>query len=410
MQLSRRTALGAGAATLALGGHQRARAQTAPIRIGLLTDFSGPYRDINGPTSVACLAQAVAEFTAANPDIKVETISADHQNKPDVAVSILRSWFDESGIDMVLNVTNSAVALAAAGIITDKNKVCINTSAGSSVLTGPSCSRNLVHWTYDTWNLSHSSTTQVIKLGAKTWFFVTPNYAYGKALQADATKFIEASGGKVVGATIFPFPETTDFSSFIVQAAGSNAQVVVFAIGGTDEVNFIKQAQEFGLPKKARVVGMTGFITDVISMGLPVAQGLLITENFYWDQNDRTRAFYARVKPRLAAGVFPNMLQAGDYAGTLHYLKTVKMLGPERAKGSGREVVDAMKRMPTDDDCFGPGSIREDGRKLHPAYLWQVKSPDEARGPGDVYKLVGTTPIDQAFRPLADGGCPFVHA
>jgi branched-chain amino acid transport system substrate-binding protein len=407
MKLTRRAAIGAGAATLAISS---ARSQAAPIRIGLLSDFSGPFRDINGPTSVACLAQAVAEFTAANPDIKVETISADHQNKPDIAVSVLRSWFDQQGVDMVLNVTNSAVALAATTIITEKDKVCINTSAGSSVLTGPSCSRNLVHWTYDTWNLSHSSTTQVIKIGGKTWFFVTPNYAYGKALQADATKFIEAADGKVLGAAVFPFPETTDFSSFIVQAASSNADVVVFAIGGADEVNFIKQAQEFGLTKKARVVGMTGFITDVLSMGLPVAQGLLITENFYWDFNDRTRAFYSRVKPRLATGVYPNMLQAGDYAGTLHYLKTVKAIGPARAKGSGREVVDAMKRMPTDDDCFGPGSIREDGRKLHPAYLWQVKSPAESRGPGDVYKLVGTIPTDQAFRPLHEGGCPFVRA
>jgi branched-chain amino acid transport system substrate-binding protein len=409
MQLTRRAAFAAGAATLA-SGRRRARAQSATIRIGLLTDFSGPFRDINGPTSVACLAQAVAEFTAANPDIKVATISADHQNKPDVAVSILRSWFDESGVDMVLNVTNSAIALAATTIITDKNKVCVNTSAGSSVLTGPSCSRNLVHWTYDTWNLSHSSTTQVIKAGGKSWFFVTPNYAYGKALQGDATKFIEAAGGQVLGATIFPFPETTDFSSFIVQAAGSNAQVVAFAIGGTDEVNFIKQAQEFGLTKQARVVGMTGFITDVLSMGLPVAQGLTITENFYWDFNDRTRAFYHRVKPRLGAGSFPNMLHAGDYAGTLHYLKTVQAIGVARAKASGREVVDAMKRLPTDDDCFGPGSIREDGRKLHPAYLWEVKRPDESRGPGDVYKLAGSTPADQAFRPLSDGGCPFVHA
>jgi branched-chain amino acid transport system substrate-binding protein len=407
MKLTRRAAIGTGAATLAIG---RSRAQAAPIRIGLLSDFSGPFRDINGPTSVACMAQAVAEFTAANPDIKVETISADHQNKPDIAVSVLRSWFDQQGVDMVLNVTNSAVALAATTIITEKDKVCINTSAGSSVLTGPSCSRNLVHWTYDTWNLSHSSTTQVIKLGGKTWFFVTPNYAYGKALQADATKFIEGAGGKVLGAAVFPFPETTDFSSFIVQAAGSNADVVVFAIGGADEVNFIKQAQEFGLTKKARVVGMTGFITDVLSMGLQVAEGLLITENFYWDFNDRTRAFYNRVKPRLASGVYPNMLQAGDYAGTLHYLKTVKAIGPARAKGSGREVVDAMKRIPTDDDCFGPGSIREDGRKLHPAYLWQVKSPAESQSPGDVYKLVGTTPTDQAFRPLNEGGCPFVHA
>ncbi len=408
MQITRRAALGAGTAALAIG-HRRARAQSAPIRIGLLTDFSGPFRDINGPTSVACLAEAVAEFTAANPDIKVETISADHQNKPDVAVSILRAWFDQNGVDMVLNVTNSAVALAATTIITDKDKVCINTSAGSSVLTGPSCSRNLVHWTYDTWNLSHSSTTQVIKAGGKSWFFVTPNYAYGKALQADATKFIEAAGGQVLGSAVFPFPETSDFSSFIVQAVSSKAQVVAFAIGGADEVNFIKQAQEFGLTKQARVVGMTGFITDVLSMGLPVAQGLTITENFYWDLNDRTRGFYNRVRPRLAAGVFPNMLHAGDYAGTLHYLKTVKAMGVARAKGSGREVVDAMKRMPTDDDCFGAGSIREDGRKLHPAYLWEVKRPDESRGPGDVYRLVGTTLNEQAFRPLSEGGCPFVH-
>jgi branched-chain amino acid transport system substrate-binding protein len=408
MQLTRRAAVTAGAAA-AIAGPRRLRAQAVTIRIGLLTDFSGPYRDINGPTSVACLAQAIAEFTAANPDIKVETLSADHQNKTDVAVSILRSWFDQSDVDMVLNVTNSAVALAADNIVGEKDKVCINTSAGSSVLTGPSCSRNLVHWTYDTWNLSHSSTTQVIAAGGKSWFFVTPNYAYGKALQADATKFIEAAGGQVLGATVFPFPETTDFSSFIVQAAGSGAQVVAFAIGGTDEVNFIKQAQEFGLTRSARVVGMTGFITDVISMGLPVAQGLTITENFYWDHNERTRAFYQRVKPRLGDGIFPNMLHAGDYAGTLHYLKTVKSIGVAAAKGSGRAVVEAMKRIPTDDDCYGPGMIREDGRKLHPAYLWEVKKPAESRGPGDVYKLLGTTPIDQAFRPLAEGGCPFIH-
>ena len=408
MTLTRRAALGAGSA--AAIAPRRGRAQANTIRIGLLTDFSGPYRDINGPTSVACMEQAVAEFTAANPDIKVETISADHQNKTDIAVSILRSWFDQSDVDMALNVTNSAVALAALNIVTEKDKVCINTSAGSSVLTGPSCSRNLVHWTYDTWNLSHSTATQVVAAGGKTWFFVTPNYAYGKALQADATKFIEASGGQVVGATVFPFPETTDFSSFIVQAVGSGAQVVAFAIGGTDEVNFIKQAQEFGLTQKARVVGMTGFITDVLSMGLPVAQGLTITENFYWDHNERTRSFYRRVKPRLGAGIFPNMLQAGDYAGTLHYLKTVKAISVARAKRSGRDVVEAMKRIPTDDDCYGPGSIRADGRKLHPAYLWEVKRPADSRGPGDVYKLLGTTPIDKAFRPLSEGGCPFIHA
>ena len=406
MTLNRRTLLATGAATVTMG--RRARAQAAAIKIGLLTDFSGPYRDINGPTSVVCARQAIAEFTAANPSIPVELISTDHQNKTDTGTTIPRTWFDREGVDMVLNITNSAVALACISIVTEKDKICVNTSAGSSVMTGVSCTPNLVHWTYDTWNLAHSTSTQIVKAGGDKWFFVTPNYAYGKALQADATKFVEAAGGKVVGAAIFPFPETTDFSSFIIQAAASGANAVAFATGGNDLVNFMKQAQEFGLMKKARMAGMTGFITDVQAMGPAVAAGLTLTENFYWDLNDRTRAFYNRVKPQLGAGVFPCSIHAGDYAGTLHYLKAVKEIGVARAKASGKEVVAMMKKIPTDDDCFGAGRVREDGRKIHAAHLFEVKKPAEITTPGAVYKHIATTPVEEAFRPLSEGGCPFI--
>jgi branched-chain amino acid transport system substrate-binding protein len=401
MPLHRRTLLatGTGTAVAAAIGH-RARAQANTIRIGLLTDFSGPYRDINGPTSVVCAKRAISEFAASNPSINVELISADHQNKTDSGTTILRGWFDREKVDMVLNITNSAVALACNSIVTEKDKVCVNTSAGTSALTGTACTPNAIQWTYDTWNLAHSTATQVVKAGGDKWFFVTPNYVYGKALQADATKFVEASGGKVLGAATFPFPETTDFSSFIVQAASSGANAVAFATGGNDLVNFMKQA---------RMAGMTGFITDVLAMGPTVAQGLTLTENFYWDLNDRTRAFYNRVKPKLDANVFPCSIHAGDYAGTWHYLKAVKEMGVAQAKASGKEVVAMMKKIPTDDDCFGLGRVREDGRKIHPAYLFEVKKPAEITAPGAIYKHIATTPIEEAFRPLSEGGCPLVR-
>jgi len=292
----------------------------------------------------------------------------------------------------------------------EKDKVAVITSGGTSALTGASCTPNLVHWTYDSWNLAYSNVAQVVKNGADTWFIVTPNYAYGKALLADATKFIEGAGGKLLGNVAYPFPETTDFSAFALQAQASGAKAIAFAAGGNDLVNFMKQAQEFGLPAKARMIGMTGFITDILSMGPKIAAGLIMTENFYWDLNDRTRAFYNRLKPRLSAGTIPCSIQAGDYAGTLHYLKAVKELGVARAKASGRETVAMMKKLPTDDECFGPGRIREDGRKLHPAYLFQVKKPEEITTPGAVYKLLATTPTEEAFRPLADGGCPMVRS
>ncbi len=408
MKITRRAAIGAAAVSLGAAS-RRGHAQPTPIRVGVLTDLSGPYRDINGPNTVAAVRQAVAEFTAANPSIPAEVLAADHQNKADVGVSILRGWYDRDGVDMVTDLTNSAVALACSNLSAEKNKVCVVTAGGSSALTGPSCTPNLVHWTYDSWNLAHSTASAVVRTGGKSWFFVTPNYAYGKAIQADATQAIEQNGGRVAGAVSYPFPETTDFSAYLLQARSSGAEVIAFGVGGNDFVNLMKQAHEFGLNRSVTLVGMTGFITDVLAMGPNVAQGVMITENFYWDHDDRTRAFFGRIKPHLEAGTFPNMLHAGDYAGTLHYLKAVKELGVAAAKASGRDTVAMMKRLPTDDDCFGPGSIRVDGRKIQPAYLFRVKAPEQITTPGAVYEPVATTPADQAYRPLSEGGCPLAR-
>lgn len=368
--------------------------------------MSGIYRDVSGPTTVACVEQAVQEFTTQNPDIKVEILVADHQNKPDVGLTIIRQWFDQGGVDVIENVGNSAIALGARGLIEEKKKAAIITTAGSSDLTGKSCSPNQVHWAWDSWCLAHSTATSLARAGGSKWFFITANYAFGLAAEADATKFATAAGAKIVGSVRYPLGQTSDFSSFLLQAQSSGANVVAFANSGTELIACLKQAQEFGLDAGGiRMAAMVGYITDVLGMGLPVAKGLSMTETFYWDLNDRSRAFMTRLKPRLPANTFPNMSQAGDYSGVLHYLKAVKELGVARAKASGRDVVDMMKRMPTDDDCFGKGSIRPDGRKIHPAYLLEVKKPEESKGPGDVYKLVSTLSAEEAFRPIAEGGC-----
>ncbi|MCG5235336.1 ABC transporter substrate-binding protein [Xanthobacter oligotrophicus] len=412
MAMDRRSFLGTSLAVTAfgLGPAGRARAADDTIRIGHITDMSGIYRDVEGPTSVACTRQAIEEFTAANPGIRVELVVADHQNKPDVGLTIIRKWFDEDGIDVITNVGNSAIALGSRGILQERDKVSIVTSAGSSDLTGKSCSPNLLHWSWDSWCLAHSTATALVKTGGTRWFFVTADYAFGNAAQADATRFIEASGGKVAGAVKYPYGSTADFSSFLLQAQASGANVVAFCNSGTELITCLKQAQEFGLDAggKVRLAATVGYITDVIAMGLPVAHGLSLTETFYWDLNDRTRAFMKRIAPKLPAGVFPNMSQAGDYSGVTHYLKAVKALGVARAKASGRDTIAVMKQMPTDDDCFGPGRVREDGRKIHPAYLFSVKAPAESKAPGDIYKLVSTIPAEEAFRPVAEGGCPFV--
>lgn len=410
MTIDRRTFIGAGVAAATMSSIGRARAQSArPIRIGVITDMSGVYRDVSGPTTVACVQQAVGEFKASNQDIAVEVLVADHQNKADVGLNIIRKWFDQDDVDVIENVGNSSIALGAKHLIEGKDKVALVTTAGSSDLTGKACSTNLIHWAWDSWCLSHSTATSVVRTGGKKWFFITADYAFGHAAEADATKFVKAAGGTVVGAVRYPFGSTTDFSSFLLQAQSSGADVVGFANSGSELISALKQAQEFGIDANGtRMAAMIGYITDVTAMGLPTAKGLSLTETFYWDLNDRTRAFMARVKPRLTSGVFPNMSQAGDYACVAHYLKAVKELGVERAKASGRAVVDLMKKMPTDDDCFGPGSIREDGRKIHPAYLFEVKKPGESKAPGDVYKLISTLPSEEAFRPLAEGGCPLI--
>jgi branched-chain amino acid transport system substrate-binding protein len=412
MRLDRRTFLGTGLAAGAMLPARLGRAQAAEtIRIGCITDMSGIYRDVSGPTTVACVQQAIDEFTAANPDIAVELLVADHQNKPDVGLAIIRAWFDQGGVDLIENVGNSSIALGARGLVEAKDKVALVTTAGSSDLTGKSCSPNLLHWSWDSWCLAHSTATSLVETGGDNWFFVTADYAFGHAAEADATRFVEAAGGKVLGSVRYPYGSTTDFSSFLLQAQASGANVIAFANSGAELATCLKQAQEFGLDASgARLAAMVGYVTDVMGMGLEVARGLSLTETFYWDLNERTRSFMSRIRPKLGENVFPNMSQAGDYSGVLHYLKAVKELGVARAKQSGRAVIEVMKRMPTDDDCFGQGSIRADGRKIHPAYLFTVKQPEASKGPGDVFDLVATIPAEAAFRPLAAGGCPLVPA
>ena len=410
MTLDRRSLL-AGAAAAPFAGalpFRRARAQAAnTVRIGVLTDMSGPYRDINGPVSVAATRLAVQEFGARG--FQIEVTFADHQNRPDVAVNIARQWFDRDGVDMINSIAASSVALALADLCREKNKVVIPTSTATSDLTGRACSPNTVHWSYDTWMLSRSTGGAMVKAGGDTWFFITADYAFGHALERDTGNFVQAAGGRVLGAVRTPFPGTTDFSSFLLQAQASRAKVIGLANAGTDTINCIKQAAEFGMARRGiKLASMLMFLPDVHALGLATAQGLVCTESFYWDLNDRTRAWTRRLFQQTGP-VAVGMSHAGDYAGTLHYLKAVADLGLPAGK-YGRAVVARMKAMPTDDDCFGAGRIREDGRKIHPAYLFEVKTPEESRGPFDYYKLLQTTPAEEAFRPLSEGGCPLVRS
>ncbi len=403
MSLSRRLLLGSAAAAAAVPPLRRARAQAAGIKIGVLTDLSGPYKDISGLGSIECTRMAVAESGMANVDL----LHADHQNKPDIGAEIARKWFDEDGADLIIDVSNSAVALSVSGVAREKNKILIATGAATSQLTGTKCSPNTIHWVYDTWMLAHSTGGALVKAGGDSWYFITADYAFGHALQNDTANFVTAAGGKVVGSSAYPFPGTTDFSAYLLQARASGAKVVGLANAGADTINSIKQAHEFGI--KQTLAGLLVFLTDVHALGLETAQGLAISETFYWDLNDRTRAFSDRLAAR-APGRRATMIQAGDYSCVRHYLNVANAMGLAQAKADGAATVARMKATPTDDDCFGPGSIREDGRKLHPCYLFQVKSPAESKGPWDYYKLLGTVPADEAFRPLKDGGCPMVKA
>jgi branched-chain amino acid transport system substrate-binding protein len=398
--------MGAGAA--AVVPRKQAGANPPTLRIGVLTDLSGTYRDVNGPTSVVCVRQAVQEFTAGRA-VNVQVLAADHQNKPDLGAAIARQWFDREGVDAVVNLPNSALALAVSSVCREKNKVMLVTSAATSELTGKQCSPNTVHWAVDTWMVTKSTAGSLVKSGYDTWFLIAPDYAFGHQLAREATRFVSEGGGRVLGTAFYPFPETTDFSAYLNQARASGAKVLGLCNAGTDTINSIKQAHEFGLHRRMQLAAMLAHVTVMHAIGLETAHDLLLTEHFYWDLNDRTRAFMDRVRPATPNN-WPNSVHAGDYAVTLHYLKAAADIGVGEAKADGRAVVARMKKMPTDDDCFGQGYIREDGRKIHPTYLFQVKSPSESKQEWDLYKLVATTPADEAFRPLSEGGCPLVHA
>ena len=410
MVVSRRALLQAGLAGGMLvirSGHAEA---DAIIRIGVLTDMSGPLRDTTGPGSVAGAKLAVREFTAANPGIAVEVLVADHQNKADVGTSIARDWYDRGGVDAITDIGNSAVALGCSTVTRQKDKVQLSTSPGTTELTGRMCSPNGIQWTFDSYSIAHTIGTSVTEMGGKTWFFITPDYTGGKGVQEETTRFIDASGGKVVGSVAYPFPGTTDFSSFLLQAQASGAGVIAFANGGDDMINSVKQAREFGVVRdRVRLVVLAANALSVAKAGLVAMQRVLMVECFYWDLNDRTRAFAGRIKPLMPNGDFPNSLHAGNYSAVMHYLKAVRAMGVARAQASGREVVAIMKKIPTDDDCFGVGYVRADGRKIHPNYLFEVKSPGESRAPDDVLRLLATTPAEQAFRPLAQSTCPDIH-
>ncbi|PWS34868.1 ABC transporter permease [Falsiroseomonas bella] len=414
MTVNRRTLLGAVATAPVWGAlpFRSARAQAAnTIRIGVLNDQSGLYRDISGPGSTQAVRLAVQESGITQRGVNVEVVEADHQNRPDVGSTVVRQWIDRDGIDVVVDVPTSSVALAVNTLVREKNKVFINSGAATSDLTGAQCSPNTIHWTYDTYNLAKGTGGAMVRAGGQTWFFITADYAFGHALERDTTAFVTAAGGRVLGGVRTPFPGTTDFSSFLQQAQRSRAQVIGLANAGGDTINSIKQAAEFRITRggRTKLAGLLVFVTDIHSLGLEVAQGLVLTETFYWDLNDRTRAFTQRVGA-MPGNLRPSMVQAGCYSGVLHYLKAVADMGVAAAKASGAEAVNRMKAMPTSDDAFGEGSIRADGRKLHPAYLFEVKTPEESKGAWDYYKLISTIPANEAFRPLNEGGCALVRS
>jgi branched-chain amino acid transport system substrate-binding protein len=407
---TRRTLLGASAALPLIGAGVSARAQANnTIKIGILSDMSGAYRDLNGPNTVAATRLAVQEFAARG--FNVEVVVADHQNRPDVGVNITRQWFDRDNVDVVTSLAASSVALAVSDLAKERNKVAIANSTATSDLTGRACNANTIHWVYDTYMLAKSTGAAMVRAGGDSWFFLTADYAFGHALERDTSAFVRAAGGRVLGGVRTPFPGTTDFSSFLLQAQASRAKVIGLANAGTDTVNSIKQAAEFGITRRGvKLASMLMFITDVHALGLETAQGLVCSASFYWDLNDQTRGLSRRVLA-LAGGDTPvAMSHAGDYAATLHYLKAVADIGIATAKSDGRAVVQRMKAMPTQDDAFGAGSIRADGRKLHPSYLFEVKTPAESRGRHDYYKLLQTTAAEDSFRPMSEGGCSLVRS
>jgi branched-chain amino acid transport system substrate-binding protein len=394
----------AAALVLALAAPAWAQLSDNVVKIGVLTDMSSLYADIDGPGGVVATQLAIDDFGGSMLGKKIELVSADVQNKPDVATAIAGRWYDDEQVDVILGSGGSSSSIATSTVAGSKKHLYLATDPASSDLTGKLCNAYTIHWVYDTVALANGTGSAVVQAGGKTWFFVTADYAFGQALERDVTAVVEANGGQVLGGVRHPL-NTSDFSSFLLQAQGSKAQVIGLANAGGDTINSIKQAAEFGVVKGGqKLAGLLVFISDVHSIGLPLAAGLQLTEAFYWDLNDTTRAWSKRWSAKMN-GRMPTMVHAGYYAATMHYLAAVKAAGTDQSD----QVVDKMKATPTD-DLFGKGYIRRDGRKIHDMHLFEVKTPAESKYPYDYYKLIRTIPGDQAFRPMDKGGCPLVQA
>ena len=406
MILSRRRVLAASAAIAA--APRPGWTQTKPIRIGVLTDMVGVYSANTGPGSVAASKLAIEDFARAHPEVKVELVSADLQLKPDVAVGIAGDWLDNQGVDLITDVPLSSAAFAIGDMVKAKDKAAVFTGGASADITGARCGPNHLHWAYDTWSMPHAVVDATVKEGGDTWYFITADYAFGHALETDAASFVTGAGGKVLGQALAPFPGTTDFSSHLLQAKASGAKVIGFANGGGDTVNCIKQAAEFGIQKGGqKIAGLLFLIHDVHGVGLNSAQGVLLTEPFYWNMNDGTRAFAKRFSV-LMPGNVPGSVHAAQYSAIMHYLKACVALGPDKAKASGRAAINQMKATPTDDPLFGKGAVRQDGRAIHDMHLFQVKSPEQSKEPWDYYVQRRTVPAADAFRPIDKGGCKLI--
>jgi branched-chain amino acid transport system substrate-binding protein len=394
--------IAAGLAFAASGTAANAQISDDVVKIGVLTDMSSLYADATGKGSLTAVQMAVADYGGKVKGKPVEVVSADHQNKPDVGINIARNWYDNEKVDAIFDVPTSSVALPISALTREKNKIHINSGGGSSDITGVACSPNTVHWTYDTYALSNVAGKAMVKRGEDTWFFITADYAFGMALERDAANVVKESGGKVLGDVRHPL-NSSDFSSYLLQAQASKAKVVGLANAGGDTTNALKQASEFGLMKGGqKLIALLLEITDVHSLGLKDAQGLIVTDAFYWDRDDETRAFSKKFLDKV--GHMPTMIQAGLYSATLHYLKAIEAIGSDEAP----KVMEQMRAMPINDFFAKDGKIRIDGRMVHDMYLFEVKKPEESKGEWDLYKLIATVPADQAFRPLDKGGCPLV--
>ncbi|MBW3097415.1 ABC transporter substrate-binding protein [Pseudohoeflea coraliihabitans] len=379
-----------------------ALADDGQVKIGVLTDMSGQFSHESGKGAVTAIEMAVEDFGGEVLGKPIEVVVADHQNKPEIAASTAQEWYENSGVTLIGNLINSGIALSVAQIAAEKDGIAIVTGSGSSKLSGAGCTPNSIHYSYDTYALANGTANQLVSQGMKDWYFLTADYAFGHALEADASAIVEKAGGTVVGNALYPI-ETSDHSAYMLQAQASPAQVVAIAGSGTTFINAVKSAREFGLADTGKLTaGLLVWLTDVKALGLDVAQGMILTNGFYWDRDDETRAFAERFKERM--GVMPHMGDAGDYSSTMHYLKAVEATGTTDAKA----VMAKMREMPIDDFFAQGGEIREDGRMVHDMYVYQVKTPEESTGEWDVYKLVETIPGDKAFRPLSESECPLV--